>query len=498
MMAHCVSVRNRYIVDILLTKECMETVRDGYRNDDALDLDQLAIQTKQDMQKSQDVRTAALMALFRLEAKTRLQRASRGKARQGADIQPGNWVFLHRRNAFGRVWREGPGVVLMTAGTSTWISIHGELLKVAKENLALASSQEIRGIEEINEALPSLREAVLAHQRRRRYRDLSQEVVPTEEEAIPRTPRTPQTTIPSTQSQSSGLSLPRTRSASVMSGEDQTPNRTRRSMEPHVAEAVARLEASEVAPSQPSTDMEIVSTAEQTADLEQLMQQASGMERPTGEVVYGHLNLIDKKQFDTTIAKEVDSMLHTNQALLPLSVQESQQVLEHRSDRVVDSRFHLKWKEVDDAQGVHFKAKCRWILQGHKDPDAVDLDGRSPAPTMASINLLLMACASLHFEVHQGDLSEAFLQGKMAERELYVKQPPEGVPGLQPSLILRLQKEIYGSVLGPSSWRQTLIEVVMDLGWLPASCDECIFVLRSTTERPSHGVQASQLLSQST
>jgi hypothetical protein len=35
-----------------------------------------------------------------------------------------------------------------------------------------------------------------------------------------------------------------------------------------------------------------------------------------------------------------------------------------RRDRVIPSRFHYRWKPVDDddAAGIHYKAKCRWII----------------------------------------------------------------------------------------------------------------------------------------
>ena len=84
-------------------------------------------------------------------------------------------------------------------------------------------------------------------------------------------------------------------------------------------------------------------------------------------------------------------------------------------------------------------------------------------------------------EIFQGDLEEAFLQGKPTERRLFVRQPPEGIPGLDPRQILQMQKEVYGTVRGTASWRETIVDYLRDdLLYNQSMLDPCIFLLKST------------------
>ena len=181
-------------------------------------------------------------------------------------------------------------------------------------------------------------------------------------------------------------------------------------------------------------------------------------------------------QFVEAMKKEVPEVL---KSMRVLSMEESQQVLATKSDRIIPSRFHFRWKPVDEDGKIVHQAKCRWILIGIKDPDILELERSAPTPQAATINLTTNACACLRFEAYQGDIKSAFAQSKRIDRELYVSQPPEGIPGLQPGQLLQLETEIYGTVRGPCWWRETLVSEIMGLGYSPTSFDPCLFVLRS-------------------
>ena len=83
---------------------------------------------------------------------------------------------------------------------------------------------------------------------------------------------------------------------------------------------------------------------------------------------------------------------------------------------------------------------------------------------------------------------ETFLQGKPVERLRFVSQPPEGVPGLDPRQLLRMRKEVYGSVAVPSQWRDSLMEATQGLGWKMRDMDPCIFMLKSITAVAVDGI----------
>eukprot|EP00971_Amphidinium_carterae_P336231 6472477-Amphidinium_carterae.1 len=45
-----------------------------------------------------------------------------------------------------------------------------------------------------------------------------------------------------------------------------------------------------------------------------------------------------------------------------------------------------------------------------------------------------------------------------------------------------MEKEVYGSVLAPASWRASLVPAITDLGWTPCTADECVFILKDTSK----------------
>eukprot|EP00971_Amphidinium_carterae_P190067 3772849-Amphidinium_carterae.5 len=216
--------------------------------DDHLSSDQLAVSTKTDHMRSQDIRTSALSTLFRLEAKSRLARAARTKTRTNKLLPAGTWVFLLRRTTVGKSWREGPGLIITTVGISAWISLHGEILKVAQETLREAASRgdkrSIAGRERGTEATNE-----------RRHTEDESAHVPSSSSAAP--PSHDHSRAQSEQPEPTGQS--RRYSTASLEGLA-TPRSVRRHLEPGVAEVVRRLEGDE----QPDTaqqDMSSTATA---------------------------------------------------------------------------------------------------------------------------------------------------------------------------------------------------------------------------------------------
>ena len=81
------------------------------------------------------------------------------------DVKRGDWVYIHRRDAMGNHWHEGPGVVIMVSGATAWVSVLGELWKVPIIAVRQATSNERSGIEIAENFLPELREEIMASKR---------------------------------------------------------------------------------------------------------------------------------------------------------------------------------------------------------------------------------------------------------------------------------------------------------------------------------------------
>ena len=104
-------------------------------------------------------------------------------------------------------------------------------------------------------------------------------------------------------------------------------------------------------------------------------------------------------------------------------------------------------------------------LNRFQNPDVLELERSAPKPQAATINLLANAFACLGMEAYQGDVKSAFAQSKKIDRESYVSQPADGIPGLKPDQLLQLRTEIYGTVRGPAWWGETLVEQIKKLGY---------------------------------
>ena len=138
-----------------------------------MDPDQPDVEMKGDYQKSHEMRAAATTALFKADAQCRLSRAAKARTRHHYDAKHGDWVFIHRTDHNGKKrWREGPGVVIMTSGTPSWVSVRDRLFKVAVEALRPATAEEHQGIDIIEGMLPELREELSRKKRRKEYWDL--------------------------------------------------------------------------------------------------------------------------------------------------------------------------------------------------------------------------------------------------------------------------------------------------------------------------------------
>ena len=63
------------------------------------------------------------------------------------------------------------------------------------------------------------------------------------------------------------------------------------------------------------------------------------------------------------------------------------------------------------------------------------------------------------------------------EPVLYAEQPPEGIYGLLPGQLLRVLKEVYGTVRGTASWRETFCTLIKSLSYLKSRMDQCAYIL---------------------
>ncbi|CAE6965701.1 RE1 [Symbiodinium sp. CCMP2592] len=180
-------------------------------------------------------------------------------------------------------------------------------------------------------------------------------------------------------------------------------------------------------------------------------------------------------------------------ALRPLDLAESAEKI--KSGRVLSSRFayhdkNLARRRTDPT--VEWKAKSRLVVSGHTDPDIVSGALRTDSPTVsrtAVMTLLQLAASRLDADwgVAAGDVTAAFLNGEKLDRELYLRQPKHGLPGLHPDQLIKIEKGVFGLIDSPRKWwkkfKKDIQELTIDLPdnkkgkFFASPLDPCVFQL---------------------
>ena len=139
---------------------------------------------------------------------------------------------------------------------------------------------------------------------------------------------------------------------------------------------------------------------------------------------------------------------------------------------------------MDDSTGISYTPKVRFIVIGFHDPDVLDYESSAPMPNQFTINVFLIAASCLGYEVEQGDFEAAFAQGKPIGRLLYLEAPRDGgFPGLEAGQLLRLDKELYGTIFAPAHWRKSLTDDLKVMNYEESMLDPCLYLLRSRESR---------------
>ncbi len=105
---------------------------------------------------------------------------------------------------------------------------------------------------------------------------------------------------------------------------------------------------------------------------------------------------------------------------------------------VIDSKWVLKTKY--NADGSIDRYKARLVARGFTQEPGIELEETfSPVARLTSIGTLLAIVNQLNLDLHQMDVSTAFLNGDLRE-EIYMRQPEGYIQGNNPNLVCKLNK----------------------------------------------------------
>ena len=195
------------------------------------------------------------------------------------------------------------------------------------------------------------------------------------------------------------------------------------------------------------------------------------------------LSEVERKLFAQAKTKEIDNLLGSNAIEMITSKEQIKWVREKYSHRIMPSRFIITKKAGE--VGEDWKAKARWILLGHRDPDSLQLERFAPTPSSTTVMLTLQILASLRYNLFIMDVSSAFGQSDPVEREqgpLFASMPPTGIPGYEQDSLIRVLTAVYGLVNAPAVWRRTIRRLLLSLGYEESVFDPCLYFLKPTPE----------------
>ena len=192
------------------------------------------------------------------------------------------------------------------------------------------------------------------------------------------------------------------------------------------------------------------------------------------EVSLKDLSEEERVLFDSSDQLEWEAILATK-AVKVIQGAEADEARSRYPHRIISSRMVRRKKPQPGLQ--QWKAKSRWCLHGHCDPDTGTLVTYAPTPQGEGMMAFLQVSACLGFKNSFGDIKNAFCQSKPLTRErgpLYA-EPCEGLKLPKGALIV-IQVPVYGLDDAPASWRLTVTEfLTQDCGFERNLVEPCWF-----------------------
>ena len=142
--------------------------------------------------------------------------------------------------------------------------------------------------------------------------------------------------------------------------------------------------------------------------------------------------------------------------------------------KVIGSKWVFKRKV--NANGEVERHKARLVAQGFSQKYGLDYEETfSPVVRFESIRSVIALGAQHKLQLHQMDMSTAFLNGELDE-ELYMQQPEGFVEEGKEHMVCYLKRSIYGLKQSPRCWNHVLDSKLREMKFKPTSGDPCLYV----------------------
>nr|KYP48064.1 Retrovirus-related Pol polyprotein from transposon TNT 1-94 [Cajanus cajan] len=135
-----------------------------------------------------------------------------------------------------------------------------------------------------------------------------------------------------------------------------------------------------------------------------------------------------------------------------------------------------KWvfRIKENFDGSVNKYKAILVAKGFLQQPGFDFNETfSPVIKPVTIRLILTLAISNHWDIHQLDVNNAFLNGSLNET-VYMQQPP-GFEVHDSTLVCKLNKALYGLKQVPRQWFERLQYTLLQFGFKASKCDPSLF-----------------------
>jgi hypothetical protein len=141
---------------------------------------------------------------------------------------------------------------------------------------------------------------------------------------------------------------------------------------------------------------------------------------------------------------------------------------------VVTGKWLFRHKLTSDDSIDRYKA--RWVLQGFTQRPGVDYDETfNPVVKFAIVCAVLSLALSRNWVIHQLDVKNANLHNTLTET-VYCSQPIGFVDGVNPDLVCRLNRSLYGLKPAPWAWYSRFTTYLASIGFVEAKSDTSLFI----------------------
>ena len=173
----------------------------------------------------------------------------------------------------------------------------------------------------------------------------------------------------------------------------------------------------------------------------------------------------EKVKWEKAMEREMES-LHSNDVW---------ELVEPPSNRkIVGSKWIFKRKV--DANGIVECYKVRLVAQGCTQEFGLDYEETfSPVVRFESIRSVVALGAQHKLQLHQMDVSTAFLHGELSE-EVYMRQPEGFIEQGKEHLVCHLKRSIYELKQSPRCWNHALDSQLKEMEFKQTSSDPCLYV----------------------